>query len=103
MSVKFKPLRNVALIKKIHPEKKTSSGIILTSQAEPDRGVVIEIGEGVYTMSGEFVPTKVKKGDVVLFGKNVGHTTIIDDETYIVLSENEILGVFEEVEEQEQR
>ncbi len=86
--MKFKPLMDRVLAKLEESEEKTVSGIIIpdTAKEKPQKATVVEIGDDVEL---------VKQGDTVLFEKYSGSELKIDDETYIILKEDEILGKFE--------
>lgn len=100
MNVSFEPLRNIVLIKREEPEKQVGSIIIAGSTEEPPRGTVIKVGPGRILENGDTVPTTVKPGDRVLFAPQSGHPVKFgtkDDESLIVMTEEEIIGILRPV------
>lgn len=102
----LKPLRNLIVVKQHEAESESSGGIVLvhSAQEQQNTGIVVSAGEGFYDNKGNFVPTQVKKGDVVLFALNAvknaltrGMTVTIEDEVHILLPEQEILAVVKPV------
>lgn len=93
--MKVRPLGDRVLVKRKEPETTTASGIVLPESAadKPQQATVVEVGQGRQLESGETAPFQVKKGDTVLLGKWGGTEVKIDDEEYLVLAEDEILGV----------
>lgn len=82
------------LIRTESPESISKSGIVLVPKdAPPSKGVVVAVGPGVYSTKGEFIPTTVKVGDVVLFSKNVGELVEVHEEKLLALNEGLIMGV----------
>jgi chaperonin GroES len=79
-------------------EQARRGGIIIpdTAKEKPQQGEVIAVGEGKFTKDGRRQPLDVKPGDRVLFGKYSGSEVIIDEEEYLIMREDEILGVFTE-------
>ena len=94
---KIIPLGDRVLVKAAtKDDKKTASGIIIpdtVDKEKPDLGTVVAVGSGRVTDSGETIPMRVKVGDTVLFSKYGPDEVTIDDEEYLVLSENNILAV----------
>ncbi len=95
--MKFRPLQDRILIKRIDKEEKTSGGIIIpdTAKEKPQEGEVVAVGNGKRLDDGKVAPMDVKKGDRVLFGKYSGSEIKIDGEEHLILREDEILGVLE--------
>ena len=95
--MKFRPLQDRILIKRIDKEEKTSGGIIIpdTAKEKPQEGEVIAVGNGKRLDDGKVAPMDVKKGDRVLFGKYSGSEIKIDGEEHLILREEEILGILE--------
>ncbi len=95
--MKIKPLHDRVLVKRIEKDNKTKSGIIIpdTAKEKPQEGEVIAVGAGRRDDDGKVHPLDVKKGDKVLFGKYSGTEVKIDDQEYIILREDEILGIIE--------
>ena len=95
--MKFRPLADRVLLKRIDKEEKTSGGIIIPDSAKekPQEGEVIAIGNGKLMDSGELSKMTLKKGDRVLFGKYSGTEIKLDGEEHLILREDEILGILE--------
>ncbi|OGD72429.1 MAG: co-chaperone GroES [Candidatus Coatesbacteria bacterium RBG_13_66_14] len=96
--MKFKPLGDRILVKRLEDEtEKTTGGIIIpdTAKEKPQRGKVVSLGEGKRTEEGNLLPMRLKKGQEVLFGKYSGNEVKIDGEEYIIMREDDILGVIE--------
>ena len=95
--MKFRPLQDRILIKRIDKEEKTSGGIIIpdTAKEKPQEGEVVAVGNGKRLDDGKVQPVDVKKGDRILFGKYSGSEIKIDGEEHLILREDEILGVLE--------
>ena len=94
--MKFKPLHDRVLIKRIEQESKTNGGIIIpdTAKEKPAEGIVLAIGSGNRDDSGKVTPLDVKVNDKVLFGKWSGTEVKLDGEELIVLKESDIFGIF---------
>ena len=93
--MKFKPLHDRILVKRLADEEKSKGGIIIpdTAKEKPQTGVVVEVGAGRVTDDGKNIPMEVKKGDVVIFAK-YGGTTIKDgDKEFLVVKESDILAI----------
>ncbi len=95
--MKLKPLHDRVLIRRIEGTEKTKSGIIIpdTAKEKPQEGEVIAIGSGKRDDQGKVHALEVKKGDRVLFGKYSGNEVKIEGEEYVILREDEILGVIQ--------
>jgi chaperonin GroES len=93
--MKFRPLHDRVLIKRLDSESKTSGGIIIpdTAAEKPQQGEVIAVGPGSRDEAGKLVPIDLKKGDKVLFGKWSGTEVKIDGEELIIMKESDIMGV----------
>lgn len=93
--MKVRPLGDRILVKRKEPQTTTASGIVLpeTAADKPQEATVVEVGQGRLLDNGERAPFQVKKGDTVLLGKWGGTEVKIEDEEYLVLAEDEILGV----------
>jgi len=95
---KLKPLYDKIVVKVEEPkEQRTASGIIIpdTAQEKPQVGEVIAVGEGRLLQNGEVKPLKVKVGDHVVFNRYAGTEVILEDDTYLILSEDEVLAILE--------
>ena len=95
--MKFRPLHDRVVIRRLEGEEKTKGGIIIpdTVKEKPQEGEVIAIGPGARDESGKLVPLDVKKGDKVLFGKWSGTEVKIDGQDLLIMKEADILGVVE--------
>ena len=93
--MKFRPLHDRVLVRRLESVEKTKGGIIIPDSAKekPQEGEVISVGSGNRDESGKLVPLDVKKGDKVLFGKWSGTEVKIDGEDLIIMKESDILGV----------
>ena len=93
----FRPLHDRILIKRIEEKETAKGGIIIpdTAKEKPQEGEVIAVGNGKMSEDGKVVPLDVKAGDRILFGKYSGTEIKIDDEEYLILKEEEVLGVVE--------
>ena len=97
MAAKVRPLGDKILLKRLEAESKTKSGIVLpeTAKEKPKRGTVIAIGDGKLLDSGERAKFQVKKGDEVIFASYAGTEIKIENEEYLVLSEDEVLAIID--------
>ena len=93
--MKFRPLHDRVVVKRIEGEEKTKGGIIIpdTAKEKPQEGKVVAVGPGGRDESGKLVPLDVKAGDVVLFGKWSGTEVKIDGEDLLIMKESDIMGV----------
>ena len=93
--MKFRPLQDRVLIRRIEQEAKTAGGIIIpdTAKEKPQEGEVIAVGSGVRGEDGKVHPLDVKAGDRILFGKWSGSEVKIDGEDLIIMKESDIMGV----------
>jgi len=93
----IKPLQDRIIIKRIEEGEQIRGGIIIPDSAKekPQEGEVIAVGAGKKLDSGERVAMDVKEGDRVLFGKYAGTEVKLDDEEYLIMREDDILGVIE--------
>ena len=97
--MKFRPLHDRIVVKRIDAEEKTKGGIIIpdTAKEKPQEGEVVAVGEGKYREDGTRQTLDVKAGDRVLFGKYSGSEVKIDDEELLIMREDEILGIIQRV------
>jgi len=95
--MKFRPLSDRVLIKRIDSEEKTSGGIIIpdTAKEKPQEGEVIALGNGKLMDNGEVSKMTLKKGDRILFGKYSGTEIKLDGKEHLILREDEVLGILE--------
>jgi chaperonin GroES len=96
MATKIRPLHDRVIIKRLDEEEQIRRGIIIpdTAREKPQQGEVIAAGEGKFREDGTRQALDVKAGDRVLFGKYGGSEVKIDDQDYLIMREDEILGVF---------
>ncbi|MXQ12609.1 co-chaperone GroES [Microvirga makkahensis] len=97
--MKFRPLHDRILVRRIDAEEKTAGGIIIpdTAKEKPQQGEVIAVGPGARNEAGQIVALDVKVGDRVLFGKWSGTEVKIDGEDLLIMKESDIMGVLEEI------
>lgn len=93
--MKFKPLHDKVLVKRVESETKTSGGILIpdTAKEKPVAGEVIAVGNGLILDNGQKKDLAVKAGDKILFGKYSGTEIKLDGVEYIIMKESEILGI----------
>src|SRR6185503_18225364 len=96
--MKFRPLHDRIVVKRIEAEEKTAGGIIIpdTVKEKPSQGEVVAIGPGGRDESGKLIPIELEAGDRVLFGKWSGTEVKIDDEDLLIMKESDVMGVLEE-------
>ncbi|HWH46250.1 MAG TPA: co-chaperone GroES [Burkholderiales bacterium] len=95
--MKIRPLSDRILVKRLEEERKTASGIVIpdTAAEKPDQGEVIAVGNGKILEDGKVRPLEVKKGDKILFGKYSGQTVKVKGEEWLVIREEDVMGVLE--------
>ena len=95
--MKFRPLHDRVVVKRIEADSKTAGGIIIpdTAQEKPQQGEVIAVGPGGRDDHGKLIPIDVKAGDTILFGKWSGTEVKIDGVDYLIMKESDIMGVLE--------
>jgi len=95
--MKFRPLHDRVVVRRIEADERTKSGIIIpdTAQEKPAEGEVIAVGAGGRDEAGKLIPIDMKVGDHVLFGKWSGTEVKIDGEDLIIMKESDVLGVIE--------
>ena len=93
--MKFRPLHDRVVIRRVEGEDKTKGGIIIpdTVKEKPQEGEVVAVGPGARDESGKLVPLELKAGDLVLFGKWSGSEVKIDGQELIIMKESDIMGV----------
>src|SRR5690348_1187290 len=96
--MRFRPLHDRVVVKRIDAEEKTVGGIIIpdTAKEKPQQGEVIAVGPGGRDETGKLVPIDLKVGDHVLFGKWSGTEVKLDGIEYLIMKESDIMGVLEE-------
>jgi chaperonin GroES len=95
--MKFRPLHDRVVIRRLNAEEKTSGGIIIpdTAQEKPMEGEVIAAGPGGRNEQGQIVALEVKPGDRILFGKWSGTEVKLDGEELLIMKESDIMGIIE--------
>jgi chaperonin GroES len=96
--MKFRPLHDRIVVKRVTADEKTAGGIIIpdTAQEKPSQGEVIVVGPGGRDEAGKLIPIDIKVGDRVLFGKWSGTEVKIDGQDLLIMKESDIMGVIEE-------
>ena len=95
--MKFRPLHDRVLIRRVDAEGKTTGGIIIpdTAQEKPAEGEIVAVGPGARNESGAVVPLDVRPGDRILFGKWSGSEIKLDGKDLLIMAESDILGVLD--------
>ncbi|MBP7867758.1 MAG: co-chaperone GroES [Acidobacteria bacterium] len=93
----IRPLHDRVIVKRLEQKEQVKGGIIIpdTAKEKPQQGEVIAVGKGKILDSGERVTPEVKAGDRILFGKYSGNEVKIDEEEFLIMREDEILGILE--------
>jgi chaperonin GroES len=96
--MKFRPLHDRVVVKRIDPEAKSAGGIIIpdTAQEKPSQGEIIAVGPGGRDEAGKLIPIDLKVGDRVLFGKWSGTEVKLDGVDFLIMKESDIMGVLQE-------
>ena len=91
----FKPLGDRILVERTEADEEMRGGLVIpdTAKEKPQEGKVVAVGEGKTTESGDKVKMTVKSGDQVLFGKYSGTEVTIDDKEYLIMKEDDVLGI----------
>jgi chaperonin GroES len=95
--MKFRPLHDRVVLRRVEEDSKTKGGIIIpdTAQEKPMQGEVIAVGPGARDESGKLTPMDVQPGDLVLFGKWSGSEVKLDGVEFLIMNETDIMGVLE--------
>ena len=95
--MKIRPLHDRVIVQRLEEEKTSPGGIVIPDSAaeKPIQGKVIAVGNGKILDNGEVRPMDVKKGDRILFGKYSGNEVKVDGKEYLVLREDDIMGIIE--------
>ena len=95
--MKFRPLHDRVVVKRIEAEEKTAGGIIIpdTAKEKPQQGEVVSVGPGGRDEAGKLIPIDVKPGNRVLFGKWSGTEVKLDGVEYLIMKESDIMGVLD--------
>ena len=93
--MQIRPLNDRVIVKRLETERMTASGIVLPDSAgeKPDQGEVLAVGPGKRDEAGKLIPMDVKVGDRVIFGKYAGQTVKLEGREYLVMREEDIMGV----------
>jgi chaperonin GroES len=96
--MKFRPLHDRVVVKRIDAEEKSAGGIIIpdTAKEKPSEGEIIAVGPGGRDENGKLIPIDLKTGDRVLFGKWSGTEVKIDGIDYLIMKESDIMGVLDQ-------
>src|SRR6266702_2387874 len=96
--MKFRPLHDRVVVRRIESDARTAGGIIIpdTAKEKPQEGEIIAVGPGGRDESGKLIPLDVKAGDRILFGKWSGTEVKIDGVEYLIMKESDIMGILEE-------
>ena len=95
--MKFRPLHDRVVVRRVESEAKTAGGIIIpdTAKEKPQEGEIIAAGPGARDEAGKLVPLDVKAGDRILFGKWSGTEVKIDGEDLLIMKESDVMGIIE--------
>ena len=95
--MKFRPLHDRVVVRRIEENEKTAGGIIIpdTAKEKPMQGEIVSVGPGARDEAGRLVPLEVKKGDKVLFGKWSGTEVKLDGHELLIMKESDILGIID--------
>jgi len=95
--MKLRPLQDRVIVQRIAEEEKTKGGIIIpdTAKEKPQEGKIIAVGKGKVNDEGKLLPLTVKEGDKILFGKYSGTEVRLNGSDYLIMREDDILGVVE--------
>jgi chaperonin GroES len=95
--MKIRPLNDRIIIQRLKEEEKTAGGIIIPDNAKekPVEGKIVSVGPGKLSDTGERVALQVEEGDTVLFSKYGGTDVVIDGEDYLIMREDDVLGIIE--------
>jgi len=95
--MKFRPLHDRVVVRRVNAEEKTAGGIIIpdTAKEKPQQGEVVAVGPGKRDETGKLVPPDVKAGDQILFGKWSGIEVKINGEELLIMKESDVMGIVE--------
>jgi len=95
--MKFRPLHDRVVVRRVESEERTSGGIIIpdTAKEKPQEGEIIAVGPGARDEAGKLIPLDVKAGDRILFGKWSGTEVKIDGEDLLIMKESDVMGIIE--------
>ncbi len=95
--MKFRPLHDRVVVKRIEAEEKSAGGIIIpdTAKEKPSQGEIVAVGPGGRDETGKLIPIDLQVGDVILFGKWSGTEVKIDGQDLLIMKESDVMGVIE--------
>ena len=95
MAIKVRPLHDRIIVQRLEEEEQQVGGIIIpdTAKEKPQQGKVVAVGKGKVKEDGGILPMDVKEGDTILFGKYSGQEIKLDGDDYLIMKEDEVLGV----------
>ena len=95
--MKFRPLHDRVVVRRLEGEEKSKGGIIIpdTAKEKPQEGEVIAVGPGARDEAGKLIPLDVRAGDQILFGKWSGTEVKIDGQEYLIMKESDVMGIVE--------
>jgi chaperonin GroES len=95
--MKLRPLQDRILVKRVEEEEKTKGGIIIpdTAKEKPAEGKVVAVGKGKLDENGKRIALEIKKGDRILFGKYSGTEVKIEGDEYLIMREEDVLGIID--------
>ncbi|MDO9384897.1 MAG: co-chaperone GroES [Hyphomicrobiaceae bacterium] len=95
--MKFRPLHDRVVVRRVEEDTKTAGGIIIpdTAKEKPMQGEIVAVGPGARDEAGKIVPLEVKAGDRILFGKWSGTEVKIDGQDLLIMKESDVLGILE--------
>jgi chaperonin GroES len=95
--MKFTPLHDRVLVRRVEQDEKTAGGIIIpdTAKEKPSEGLIVSAGSGARREDGTIMPLDVKAGDQVLFGKWSGTEVMVDGEDLLIMKESDLLGIID--------
>ncbi len=95
--MKLRPLQDRLLVQRVEEEEKTKGGIIIpdTAKEKPAEGKVVAVGKGKVDENGKRIALEIKKGDRILFGKYSGTEVKIDGKEYLIMREDDVLGIID--------
>jgi chaperonin GroES len=95
--MKFRPLHDRVVVRRVESEAKTAGGIIIpdTAKEKPQEGEIVAVGPGARDEAGKLIPLDVKAGDRILFGKWSGTEVKIDGEDLLIMKESDVMGIVE--------
>ena len=95
--MKFRPLHDRVVVKRVEAEEKTTGGIIIpdTAKEKPQQGAIVAVGPGGRDETGKLIPIDLEVGDTVLFGKWSGTEVKIDGKDLLIMKESDVFGVIE--------